>query len=44
MSEEISGNGFWFDGPVEKMPMHPEDFTALLEWVRAKERGEMRRG
>jgi len=27
---------------VEKVPMHPEDYTALLEWVRAKERGDPR--
>jgi hypothetical protein len=37
MSEDISGNGFWFEGQVEKVPMHPEDFRALLAWVRAKE-------
>lgn len=40
MSEGISSNGFWFDEPVEKVPMHPEDFLALLAWVRAKEEWE----
>jgi len=25
--------------PADKVPMHPEDFAALLEWVRAKEEG-----
>jgi hypothetical protein len=25
------------DGTAEKVPMHPEDFAVLLEWVRAKE-------
>ena len=24
-------------GPADNVPMHPEDFAALLEWVRAKE-------
>jgi hypothetical protein len=37
MSEDISANGFCFDGEVEKVPMHPEDYIALLAWVRAKE-------
>jgi hypothetical protein len=37
MSRDISGNGVWFDDPVEKVPMHPEDFSALLAWVRARE-------
>jgi hypothetical protein len=37
MSEDIPGNGFWPEGPAEKVPMHPEDFAALLAWVRAKE-------
>ena len=37
MSEDISYNRFWSDGPAEKAPMHPEDFRALLAWVRAKE-------
>ena len=23
--------------PVQKVPVHPEDYTALLEWMRAKE-------
>lgn len=27
------------EDPVEKVPMHPEDYAALLEWVRAKEQG-----
>jgi hypothetical protein len=34
------GEGTWgslSDGPAEKVPMHPEDFAALLAWVRAKE-------
>lgn len=26
------------DSRAGKVPMHPEDFAALLEWVRAKER------
>jgi hypothetical protein len=38
MSGDISGNGFWSEGPVENEPMHPEDFRALLAWVRAKEK------
>jgi hypothetical protein len=25
------------DGLAETVPMHPEDFAGLLEWVRAKE-------
>jgi hypothetical protein len=29
--------GFVPDDPAEKVPMHPEDFVALLAWVRAKE-------
>ncbi|OPX63631.1 MULTISPECIES: hypothetical protein [unclassified Methanoregula] len=24
--------------PVERVPMHPEDYAALLEWIREKER------
>jgi hypothetical protein len=44
MSEDISGNGFWFDGPAEKEPMHPEDFRALLLWVKAKEGWEKGEG
>ena len=28
------------DEPGGKVPMHPEDYSALLEWVRAKERGD----
>jgi hypothetical protein len=28
---------FSSDNPAEKVPMHPEDFVALLAWVRAKE-------
>lgn len=27
------------DEAAEKVPMHPEDYAALLEWVRAKEQG-----
>jgi len=27
------------DDMVERVPMHPEDYAALLEWVRAKEQG-----
>jgi hypothetical protein len=23
--------------PEERVPMHPDDYAALLEWVRAKE-------
>jgi hypothetical protein len=26
------------DDPGGKLPMHPEDYAALLEWVRAKEK------
>jgi len=26
--------------PAEKVPMDPEDFAALLAWVKAKERQE----
>jgi hypothetical protein len=37
MSEDIQNYGFLSDVPVQKVPMHPEDYTALLEWVRAKE-------
>ena len=47
MSEDIQSYGFLFDGPVQKVPMHPEDYSALLEWVSAKEgweRGRMERG
>lgn len=40
MSGDISGNAFWPEGPVEKVPMHPEDYRALLAWVRAKENFE----
>ena len=29
--------GLYSDEPVERVPMHPEDFRALLRWVRAKE-------
>ena len=25
------------DVPAKKVPMHPEDYAALREWVRAKE-------
>lgn len=25
------------DSPPARAPMHPEDYTALLAWVRAKE-------
>jgi len=34
----MSDFDFILECPVEKVPMHPEDFAALLEWVRAKER------
>jgi hypothetical protein len=37
MSRDISGNGFCFEGPVEKVPMHMDDYRAMLAWVRAKE-------
>jgi hypothetical protein len=30
------------DDPVRKSPMHPEDYSALLEWVRAKERWDLK--
>jgi hypothetical protein len=33
----MSESGFILESPVEKVPMHPEDYGALLEWVRAKE-------
>jgi hypothetical protein len=44
MSEDIQSYGFLSDGPVQKVPMHPEDYTALLEWVRAKEYFERSHG
>jgi hypothetical protein len=37
MSEEMCGNGSRPEGQAEKVPMHPEDYRALLAWVRAKE-------
>jgi len=30
-------NGFVCDLPADKLPMHPEDYAALMEWARAKE-------
>jgi hypothetical protein len=38
MDENVIKN-FSSDSAGEKMPMHPEDFVALLAWVRAKETG-----
>ncbi|MDD4137008.1 MAG: hypothetical protein PHT99_03820 [Methanoregula sp.] len=43
MSEDIQAYDFLSDGQVEKVPMHPEDYVALLAWVRAKEGWERRR-
>jgi hypothetical protein len=37
MGEDIQSYGFRSEITAEKVPMHPEDFRALLEWVRAKE-------
>jgi hypothetical protein len=31
--------GFVSERTEEKIPMHPEDFVALLAWVRDKETG-----
>jgi hypothetical protein len=44
MSEILSLRLFLPDDPGGKIPMHPEDYAALLEWVREKERWERRRG
>jgi len=43
MSEDFS-RGFLSDGPAEKVAIHPQDYVALLEWVRAKEGWEKWRG
>jgi len=37
MSKDIQGNPFRPEGQAGKVPMHPEDYRALLAWVRAKE-------
>lgn len=34
---QIWRKGFLSDDPAENVPMHPEDFWALLAWVKAKE-------
>jgi hypothetical protein len=40
MSDRLpaSRNSSVYDLPPDKVPMHPEDFAALLAWVRAKEK------
>ena len=31
-----SGHVMQWTGPTEKIPMHPDDFNALLAWITAK--------
>lgn len=31
-----SGYVVQWNGPTEKIPMHPDDFNALLAWITAK--------
>ena len=31
-----SGHSVQWIGPMEKIPMHPDDFNALLAWITAK--------
>lgn len=35
-STTYSGQAVQWIGPTEKIPMHPDDFNALLAWITAK--------
>lgn len=42
MNENLSVRLFLTDDPGGKLPMHPEDYAALLAWVRAKAQWDLR--